>query len=274
MYKLLALDLDGTVLNSNNEISLPLLQTINQLSDDIVVMIVTGRHHTAAKPYYDQLKLKTPIICCNGTYLYDFQTANVIRENSIPKEQARAFLSLCDQYQLKKIIYVTNSMLYDESNPMKHMETLRHWAQSFPENDKPSILKISDFETPIRDSEYVWKFVIEGEDKNVQSFFENSFIQQQFSAEQSFVNRFDLAHKGNTKGNRLIEYIESLGIRAEQVVAIGDNHNDISMIEIAGLGVTLNHAEEAVKEAADFVIKTNNDDQHGLANFIQSIFSK
>lgn len=274
MYKLLALDLDGTVLNSDHQISQPLIETINKLPDDIVVMIVTGRHHTAAKPYFDQLKLTAPIICCNGTYIYDFQTASVIQENSIPKEQARKFLSLCDQYNLKKIMYVTNSMLYDESNPMKDMETLAQWAQSFPENDRPSILKINDFETPIRESEYVWKFVVEGEDENIESLFENTFIQREFSAEQSFVNRFDLANKGNTKGNRLTEYIESIGIAPKQVVAIGDNHNDISMIEIAGMGVTLDHAEEAIKEAADFVINSNNDDQHGLANFIQSVFSK
>lgn len=274
MYKLLALDLDGTLLNSNYQISQPLLETINKLPDDIIVMIVTGRHHTAAKPYFDQLKLKTPIICCNGTYIYDFQTTSIIRENSIPKEQARKFLSLCEQYHLKKIMYVTNSMLYDESNPMKHMETLRHWSQSFPENDRPSILRINDFETPICENDYVWKFVVEGENENIESLFSNSFIQQEFSTEQSFVNRFDLANKGNSKGNRLIEYIDSLGISPEQVIAIGDNHNDISMIEIAGMGVTLDHADEAVKEAANFVINTNNDDQHGLANFIQSMFNK
>jgi hydroxymethylpyrimidine pyrophosphatase-like HAD family hydrolase len=65
-------------------------------------MIVTGRHHTAAKPYYDQLGLDTPIICCNGTYIYDRQTAEVVQENSIDKMHAREFLSLCDQYSLKK----------------------------------------------------------------------------------------------------------------------------------------------------------------------------
>jgi Cof subfamily protein (haloacid dehalogenase superfamily) len=274
MYKLLALDLDGTVLNSNNQISQPLLETIKNLPADIIVMIVTGRHHIAAKPYYDQLNLTAPAICCNGTYLYDFQTASVICENSVPKDQARQFLALCDQYSLKKIMYVTDSMLYDESNPMLHMEKLRDWALSFPESDRPHILPINDFETPIRESDYVWKFVVEGEDENVEEFFENPFIQREFSAEQSFTNRFDLAHKGNSKGNRLIEYIDSLGISPNQVVAIGDNHNDISMIKMAGMGVTLDHADEAVKEVADFIINTNNDDQHGLANFIKSIFGQ
>jgi hypothetical protein len=273
MYKLLALDLDGTVLNSDNQISQPLLETIHNLPDDVAVMIVTGRHHTAAKPYYDQLNLTTPIICCNGTYIYDYQNADVIYENSISKEHAAEFLSLCDDYDLKKIMYVTNSMLYDASNPMAHMERLRHWSLSFPENDRPSILKISDFVTPIRESDYVWKFVVEGEDENVDEFSAHPFIQREFSAEQSFVNRFDFSRKGNSKGNRLTEQIKIMGIAPEQVVAIGDNHNDISMIEVAGMGVTLNHAEEIVKEAANVVINSSNDDEFGLAKFIDSLFN-
>ncbi len=274
MYKLLALDLDGTVLNSKNQISQPLLKSIRKLPDDIVVMIVTGRHHTAAKPYYDQLNLKTPIICCNGTYIYDYQSSNVMYENSITKEHAGKFLSLCDQYGMKKTMYVTDSMLYDEFNPMAYMETLLHWSQSFPENDRPSILKISDFAPPLHESDYVWKFVIEGEDENIKEFSAHPFIQREFSGEQSFVNRFDFARKGNSKGNRLSEYIKVIGITPEQVVAIGDNHNDISMIEVAGMGVTLKHAEELVKKAANFVINSNNDDQHGLANFINSLFNQ
>jgi len=272
MYKLLALDLDGTVLNSKHEISEPLLRSIQKLSEDFIVMIVTGRHHTAAKPYYDQLNLKTPIICCNGTYIYDYQNSNVISENSIPKDHAGQFLSLCDQYAMKKIMYVTNSMLYDEANPMAHMETLREWSLSFPENDRPSILKISDFDTPMIENDYVWKFVVEGEDENVEKFSAHPFIQSEFVGEQSFSNRFDFARKGNSKGNRLTQYINDLGISPEQVVAIGDNHNDISMIKVAGMGVTLDHAEDTVKKAANFVINSNNDDQYALANFINSLF--
>ncbi|MGB5445668.1 MAG: Cof-type HAD-IIB family hydrolase [Psychromonas sp.] len=272
MYKLLALDLDGTVLNSKHQINQPLIETIKNLPDDIMVMIVTGRHHTAAKPYYDQLNLTTPIICCNGTYLYDFKTLEVISENSIPKDQALQFLSLCDQYGMKKTMYVTHSMLYDESNPMTYMETLQHWSLQFPEDDRPSIIKISDFETSIRNNNYVWKFVLEGKYEDVAAFFADPFIKTEFSVEQSFFNRFDLARKGNTKGNRLAEYISSMGIHPEQVVAIGDHNNDISMFAVAGMGVTLDHADQVVKQAANVVIDSNNDDLHGLANFINSLF--
>lgn len=273
MYKLLALDLDGTLLNSNDQISPPLLKAIQNLPPNIKVMIVTGRHHTAAKPYYDQLNLKTPIICCNGTYIYDYHSSMVIYENSIPKEHAREFLALCDNYGLKKIMYVSDSMLYDELNPTMHMEKLRHWSLSFPENDRPSILKISDFETPIRESSYVWKFLAEGDNTNIAEFSSHPFIQREFTAEQSFVNRIDYSRKGNSKGNRLSEYINSQGIQPEEIVAIGDNHNDISMIKVAGMGVTLDHAEDVVKREADFVIDTNNNDEHGLANFIRSLFN-
>ena len=74
MKKLLALDLDGTVLNSNHSISPHLVETIKQISEIAHVIIVTGRHHVAAQPYYNELGLDTPIICCNGTYIFDYLT--------------------------------------------------------------------------------------------------------------------------------------------------------------------------------------------------------
>lgn len=272
MYKLLALDLDGTVLNSQNQISQPLLQCIEQLAEHITVMIVTGRHHTAAKPYYDQLNLKTPIICCNGTYIYDYQTYSVIDEHSISKDNARQFLSLCDQYSLTKIMYVTDSMLYEKFKPMAHMEMLHDWSLSFPENDRPSILKTNNFEKAVQDNQYLWKFVVKSDSENITEFASHPFIQREFVAEQSFTNRFDYARIGNSKGNRLTQYINSLDITPAQVVAIGDNHNDISMIEIAGMGVTLAHAEDVVKQSANVVINANNDDPDALATLIDSLF--
>jgi hydroxymethylpyrimidine pyrophosphatase-like HAD family hydrolase len=75
MYKLLALDLDGTVLNDERDIHPDLKAAIAAIKNEYQVMIVTGRHHTAAKPYYIELGLTTPIICTtdnNGSDLATF----------------------------------------------------------------------------------------------------------------------------------------------------------------------------------------------------------
>ncbi|NHX34781.1 HAD hydrolase family protein, partial [Escherichia coli] len=69
-------------------------QAIQQAAKQCHVMIVTGRHHTAARPYYDELGLTTPIICCNGTYIYDYQNEKVITHNALTKENALTFIEL------------------------------------------------------------------------------------------------------------------------------------------------------------------------------------
>ena len=105
-HKLLALDLDGTVLNSQHTISQELIDAIKSIAKDTHVVIVTGRHHVAAKPYYEQLGLSTPIICCNGTYIFDYQTNTVLEENAIDKQMAAEFITLSQAHDLKMVMYV------------------------------------------------------------------------------------------------------------------------------------------------------------------------
>jgi hydroxymethylpyrimidine pyrophosphatase-like HAD family hydrolase len=66
-----------------------------------------------------------------------------------------------------------------------------------------------------------------------------------------------VAQRGNSKGKRLAQWVESEGLSMEQVIAFGDNFNDLSMLEAAGLGVAMGNADEAIKARADLVIGTN-----------------
>jgi len=272
MYKLLALDLDGTVLNSANKISTSLRETIQSISRDIMVVIVTGRHHTAAEPYYNELGLTTPIICCNGTYVYDYLSKSVLAENSISKQNAREFIALSEQFSLKKVMYVKDTMTYSLEQPIEYMAALKEWSLSFPETNRPSIRQISDFNEELEAASYIWKFVVEGEGENIDEFSALPFIKQQFMGERSWHNRIDFSHAGNSKGDRLSRFIQDYDIQAEEIVAIGDNHNDISMIEFAGLGVAMLNADPMVRKSADQVCTTDNNDHHGLAQLLDSIF--
>jgi Cof subfamily protein (haloacid dehalogenase superfamily) len=272
MYKLLALDLDGTVLNSEHKISPRLKETIQSLSKEVLVVIVTGRHHTAAQPYYNELGLSTPIICCNGTYVYDYLSKSVLSQNSISKKNARKFITLAEQFCLKKVMYVKDTMTYSQDQSIAYMEALQEWALSFPQANRPSIRQISSFQEELETTPYIWKFVVEGEDREVEQFASLPFIQQQFIGEKSWSNRIDFSCTGNSKGNRLSLFIKDYDIQAEQVVAIGDNHNDISMIEFAGLGIAMLNADSSVKQSANQLCPTDNDDHHGLARLIEGIF--
>lgn len=102
MYKVLALDLDGTVLSDDHTIHPQVKDAIRAAQQHCHVLIVTGRHHTAARPYYDELGLTTPIICCNGTYVYDYASETVLEHNAIDKQDALTFIDLAQEFQRKR----------------------------------------------------------------------------------------------------------------------------------------------------------------------------
>lgn len=268
MYKVLALDLDGTVLNSEHGIHPEVKAAIREASEVCHVILVTGRHHTAAKPYYEELGLNAPAICCNGTYVYDYHNKRVLAEHSIAKKNAKRFLELANKYQMKVVLYVTHSMTYSRSQPIDYMTALEEWAEGFSAEQKPDIRKIDSFEQEIDNAEHIWKFVIESEPENIARIEQLDFVKKNFSGERSWSNRVDFSKKGNSKGNRLAEYLEQNGYHPQEMMAVGDNHNDISMLQLAGLGVAMKNADEKVKAAADMVSSGNNN-QGDLAHLIR-----
>lgn len=268
MYKVLALDLDGTVLTDNHTILPQVKAAIQEAQQHCHVVIVTGRHHTAARPYYVELGLNTPIICCNGTYVYDYKNEQVITHNAIDKETALEFIALAGKHNAKLVMYVTDAMTYERQAPIAYMQTLEDWAQTLPENIRPNIYKIESIPEEANTTQFIWKFVVEAEPSAVELLVQHPLVQTKFNGERSWSNRIDFAAKGNTKGNRLAEYIEQLGFQAKDVIAVGDNHNDTSMIRLAGLGVAMANADDTVKSYADEICQTNNN-QDGLAHLIR-----
>lgn len=271
MYELLALDLDGTVLKSDRSISPFLIEQIRQLSETTPVMIVTGRHHTAARPYYQQLGLKTPIICCNGAYLYDYQTEQVLQHNALSPDVAKQFITLAEQHDVTAVMYVTQAMLHSKHRPLPYVEALSDWANSLPELNRPQIYKVDSLFDEVEQHPHVWKFVLEGQE--VEHFAQLPFVKQYFNGEYSWANRMDFAGIGNTKGAALTEYLKTQGIEADRVVAVGDHHNDISMLTLAGMGVAMLNADDAIQHIADRVTSGTNDDDMALASLIGELFS-
>ncbi len=270
-YQLLALDLDGTTLQDDHQLNPAIIEVVQRVKHHYPVLIVTGRHHTAAEPYYHQLGLTTPIICCNGTYCYDYQQDRVVQHNAIPRAHAEQFLALAEQYQLQMVMYTRDAMTFAAHDPISYMLPLQAWAQHYPIGQQPNIYQIDDFTAELAASEYIWKFVVEGCESAIEQFLALPFIRDNFTGAWSGQHRIDLAAKGNCKGDALRDYVQSIGIDIQQVVVAGDNFNDISMLSVAGVGIAMQHAQAEVKASANVVCE---DDNHGgsLALLIEQYF--
>ncbi|MDV5169933.1 Cof-type HAD-IIB family hydrolase [Photobacterium rosenbergii] len=270
-HQLLALDLDGTALQDNHQLNSSIAELVHSIKSQYHVVIVTGRHHTAAKPYYDEFNLDTPIICCNGTYTYHYQQGKVLDHKAIDKGLAQRFIQSAELHQLKMVMYVTDAMTYSLVDPIPYMQPLNVWAKTFPPESQPNIYQTDDFASLAEATDYVWKFVVEGEADRLEAFLRQAWVETHFEGAWSGESRIDLAMRGNNKGEALARYAQQLGIAPNSIVAAGDNFNDISMLEMAGIGIAMQQADPVVKQRADVICETDNHGD-GLATLVKGYF--
>ena len=256
-YRVIALDLDGTLLTPQKTILPESLEALKRAREaGYQVLIVTGRHHVAIHPFYQALALDTPAICCNGTYLYDYHAKNVLASNPMPAVEAQQLIDVLEQHQVHGLMYVDNAMLYQL--PTGHVLRTENWARSLPEHQRPVFLQVPFLRDAAQQADAIWKFALTDADlgrlHEVVAHIEEKFG---FACEWSWHDQVDIAREGNSKGKRLAQWVASQGLSMQDVIAFGDNYNDLSMLEAAGTGVAMGNAVEEVKARANVVIGEN-----------------
>lgn len=262
-YRVVALDLDGTLLDSQQCIREDTLSALRVVREKgLKAIVVTGRHHVAAHAYHDLMGLETPIICCNGAYVFDYANSAVLAANPLKKDHAHALVALSRRHGLHNFVYTEDAMTFEDEND--HVKGLRVWADTLPARVKPMLRQVDNFDTVIENAQVIWKLVVSHPDTAVL----NAGIAEmkrdvEASYESSWHNRMDVAQLGNSKGARLVEWVRGQGIEMADVIAFGDSDNDISMLTQAGVGVAMGNSVEDVKACADWV--TGGNDGDGIA---------
>jgi Cof subfamily protein (haloacid dehalogenase superfamily) len=259
-FRLVALDLDGTALDSAFRFRPRTEAAVAAaLQRGIDVVLVTARHHVAVRPYHAQLRLRSPAICCNGTYVYDFLAPRVLAGNPIDKAQAHWLLALVRRHGVHCLVYTGDCMAFEVANA--HAQRFCAWAASFPPDVRPDIRHVGSFERLIDESDLIWKFLVSHDDADVLALWQaEAATSTAFSIEFSWKNRLDVVPSGNSKGQRLLEWAASRGIEPAEIIAFGYNHNDVTMIRSVGMGVAMGNGEDVVKAAAARVIGDNQSD--------------
>lgn len=268
-YQAVAFDLDGTLLSPNATILESSKQAIQKAREKgIKVFFVTGRHHTAVRPYYAELGLDTPVVCCNGTYLYDFKNEKVIEGNPLDPKLASRLIDDAQALGIHTAVYFLDAMTYEELNP--HFTKFQKWVASCPENVRPNVHQVEKFQNEIDKGTTVWKVLISDPDLEKMQNFVEKLPLDQVSPEWSWVDRVDITSVGNSKGAMLAKLLAYEGISAEKVVAFGDNFNDISMLKFVGLGIAMGGSEEEVQQSAAKTIGSNSEDS--IASELSQLF--
>ena len=262
-YKLVAVDMDGTLLTPQLEISKETVETINRVIEKgVIFTLSTGRMYLAAMPFANMLNLDVPIITCNGALTKCSKTGKVYDEKIIDKEHSSEIIRYCEEAGLSVSIYRE-----DDIYIKKNSENLDIHMQL--DHAKPQI--VDDFDSLLDGS--IIKIMFNSSDKynlelHTRKLYE--LYKEKLNFYFSLPHFVEIVHKEANKRNALENLAIKFNIKREEIIAIGDNFNDMDMIEYAGLGVAMGNAPDYLKEAAEFVTHSNDEDgvRHVLEKFI------
>lgn len=241
-YKLVALDMDGTLLNEQSEISSVNAEWVQKALDaGITVSFSTGRGFQSALPYAEQMKLETPMITVNGSEIW--HRPHVLHKRTeLSHSYVRRLHELALEHDEAWFWAYTTKSIYNKER----------WLDPLEDYDSHHWLKFGYYTEDDRIRERLLA--------EVQSW-------GALEITNSSPANIELNPLGVTKASALHELCNLLNINMSQVVAVGDSLNDIAAIREAGLGVAMGNAQETVKEAADEITLTN--DEHGVAEVIR-----
>lgn len=267
-YKLIAIDMDGTLLNSQNKISTRNILAIKKSADlGVKVVLTTGRIFTSALYYAKDLNINTPIIACNGAYIAEQDKSIIYLEDSMTLDAFENVINLAEKEGLYYHFYDDSSFF--AKGLTKTVENYYRWNIDKKEKDRLNI-RIVDKPLDVvrRENINVYKIVfVEDDSEKINTFKEKLSNIQGIAVSSSWWNNIEVMNKGVSKGYALNVLCQKFNIDGKNVMAIGDNENDISMLKFAGKGIAMENGEGIVKEIADYVTDTN--DESGVAKAIE-----
>jgi len=265
-YKMLVTDMDYTLLNKEKRVSDRNREALRRAMEKGVHMVVaTGRIYTSARIYAKLLGLDTPIIASNGALIKD--ASKTIFRGILSQDTVREMLRLCHKYGIYCHFFTENTIYSEKLINVSLRYT--EWNKYMGEEDQVKIRIVDDGEEIIEaaKSEVLKAVVFDDDDEKIQKLRDGIMETGIVSVSQSMKHNLEVMNKGVTKGNAVRILAQLYGINREEVIAIGDNENDISMIEYAGLGIAMGNAEECLKRAADH--DTGDYQEDGVAEAIE-----
>lgn len=288
MYKLVAIDLDGTMLNQYGIITEKTKKAISKAQEKgVEVMIASGRAITSVKRFSKEINSNKYFISGNGAITYDIKNNKILYENILSKTKALKIIKICEENSIYYNVYTENGIIaknlsyntlyYYKDNLTKPDENRTHInivenVYDYFEQREEKILKImicDEHKTVFNSIVRKLKELSEIEVLEV-SHMSRKIIKQ--GTDEIALEYFytEVSAKDVDKWNSLEEIIGLMNISKEEVVTIGDNANDLKMITNAGLGVAMGESAPYVKQSADIIAPTNDED--GVAIILNKIF--
>lgn len=270
MFKLIVSDMDGTLLRDDHTISDYTKSVIQRtVAASASFMLATGRIFGGARHYAEDLGLNTPILACNGALIKEANGNKLYGKPLSPQAAADVFQLLTEERYYFHF-YGEDTYYTKELSPL--FSRMYQFNQSLPENRRFAMKEVNPFDIPGQDD--IYKILAHwGEGPDGNELREKLARIPGVAVTSSWHNTFDISAEGVSKSTAIARYAMEHGIAAEEIMCFGDNFNDIEMIQSAGLGIAVENAVPSLKQAANYIAGSNNQD--GVAKAIEKfLFSQ
>ncbi|GMB02135.1 Cof-type HAD-IIB family hydrolase [Pelosinus sp. IPA-1] len=268
-YKLVCIDVDGTLLNSKHKITERTKEVILKAHKlGVHIVISTGRMYTDAEYYSNLIGVKSPVIASNGAFIKEKDNDAVIYKDILGESLSLDLLEMFRRHDITpyyctphkfyygnfmfKLFYLASKILGTRSNKLdvQYVYSWEQWKRVL-HNEKENIVK----------SEIIYR-----DPTSIYELRDELKKMDELEIVDSSKYNIEITRKGVSKGKAVERLALLYDVKREEIMAIGDSENDVSMIEYAGIGIAMGNAEDAVKQKANYI--TDSNDNEGVANAI------
>ena len=290
MYKFIAIDIDGTLLNSAGELTEYTIDTIKQVTEKgIKVVLTSGRVTDSVRGIASKLNADKHVICDNGATIVDLENNQIVFSNYIEKNTIVKLVEFCLTNNVYYMVFTNKEIIVKD---LQHM-ALAFYKQRHHLRDEAtgvSQIKFAGLEYIKKVKDPFTRIVICDQDRAIYNSIINmlkNFDDIALLASPHISNKIikdgdseillsysyaEILAKDTNKWTAIKNLTNKLGIKTEEIMAIGDNFNDIEMIQNAGLGIAMNNGSPVAKEVASVIAPSNNDD--GVAKVMEQYILK
>ena len=249
MVKLVVSDLDGTLLNRHGKVEKDILDIIKRLNDKgILFTVATGRSISMAENILELLNIEIPYILCNGAIVV--HQKKIVIKKPMPLKSLRSVLEKAVKLDMT-VIYSVDGI----DNLLEDTNWSLHRKEDYLKNLKLRRLEDSEWDNIETDK----VFILNDKDNEEINFIrEDQSIMDNCSLTQYGNQSLEVVKKGVSKSSGIEYLISSLNIDFSNVLAIGDQFNDVEMIRDSGYGVAVANANDDIKKYANYVTQNEN----------------
>lgn len=258
---LIAIDIDDTLRDSKGKISKKNIDVIKKvMAKGHYVTICSGRPKNHSLEVAKQVGALDYLISFNGASVDDLKNNNVIFKSKIAKEELRGLIKLCIERDVKGVLTLDDI----------------DYVTKTPNHEKQKLLNYDEFDKLISNNDFAQCLVIDKNIKKINEIREIILSSNYFNignqscfSKVSDIYWFCINNKNASKGKGLMVLASYLKIPLSNVIAIGNDENDVSMFQIAGISVAMDNASDNVKKYANVITKSNVKD--GVAEFLKEL---